>query len=160
MGELGFLSDVKTFLAVQSTENCTLVFDYTTQDGKHVKCVLLTTPSSSHLVSLGRLPGGTAMDYKQHISDCINNLAKVGSTSTGISVDAILKLILLKIKCCLTDQAPVNHSTVSLLEKEWQINLVELHCNLHPLEAVTTKTRKKKILFFGICYQSLNFMKF
>lgn len=80
IGELGFFSDVKTFLAVQSAENCTLVFDSTTQDGKHVNCVVLTTPSSSHLVSLERLPGGTAMDYKQHICDCINNLAKVCST--------------------------------------------------------------------------------
>lgn len=76
-GTLDFLSDDKTFDSVQSAENFTLVFDSPTQDGIHVSCVLLTTPSSSYLVSLELLPGGTVLDYKQYICDCINNLAKV-----------------------------------------------------------------------------------
>lgn len=142
VGELGFLSDMKTFHAVGSAENCTLVYDSTTQDGQHVNCVL-TTPTSSHLVSLERLPGGgvchglQAAYYRP-----INRLAKVGLISTGASVDASLKKIISKIKCCLTNRSPVNHSRVSLLEKEWQVNFLELYCNLHPLKPVTRKTRK------------------
>lgn len=143
VGELGFFSDIKTVNAILNAEDCTLIFDATTQDGIHVNCVLLTTPSSSHLVSLEHVAGGTAEDYKQHICNSINNLAKIYSLMSGLSFDECLKKILSKIKCCLTDRAPVNHLTVVMLEKEWQINIIELNCNLHPLEAISSRIKKE-----------------
>lgn len=72
--ELGFFSHTRTFPSVLSAENCNLVFDLTMQEGSHVNCIVLTTPSSSHLVSLDCHPSGSALDYKQYICDCINNL--------------------------------------------------------------------------------------
>lgn len=47
------------------------------------------------------------------------------------------------MKCYLTDQAPVNHLTVFLLEKEWERTLIELNCNIHPLEAVSSRIKKE-----------------
>lgn len=84
----------------------------------------------------------SAMDYSQHICDCVNNFSKVSSLSTGVSVDTSLKNVISNIKCCLTDQASVNHLTISLLEKVWHVKFVELYCNLHPLESIRRKTRK------------------
>lgn len=50
----------------------------------HKIVFMLTTPSCSHLVSLECLAGGTAQFYNQQICDCISNLAKICSVSTGL----------------------------------------------------------------------------
>lgn len=51
-----------------------------------------------------------------------------------MSVTDSFQTIVLKIKCCMTDWDSVNHLTISLLEEEWGTKLIELNCNLHPLE--------------------------
>lgn len=61
---------------------------------------------------------------------------------TGLSVDDSLKQILAKVKCYLTDWAAICHLTVFLLENEWEMNLIEFNCNVHPLEEISSKTRK------------------
>lgn len=105
VGDLGFLSNMKTFHAVESSENCNLVFDSTTQNGHHVNCVVLTTLTSSHLVSLKRLPGGVCRGFTSSILRTPSTLAKVGSLSTGESVGASLNKIISKMKCYLTRQS-------------------------------------------------------
>lgn len=86
VGELGFYSDLKTSMSVLSSDSCSLIFDATTQDGIHVNCVMITTPTSSHLVSIEQLPDGVAEDYKKHISDSIMKLAEVQSAVYSVNV--------------------------------------------------------------------------
>lgn len=84
----------------------------------------------------------TGKDYKQHICDSINNLAKIGSLTSVLRCDVSLKQRLSKIKCWFTDRASVKHLTIFLLHKECQIQIVELNFNLHPVEVGFSKTRK------------------
>lgn len=113
VGELGFFSDIKTVGSILASESCSLVFDATTQDGIHVNCMMVTTPSSSYLVSIERLPGGTAEDYRNHISSAIKKLADVySSVVSTMTYASCHKAVINKFKCCLTDQAPANHLTV------------------------------------------------
>ena len=141
-GELGFICDYQTVEAVIQTENVTIMFDATTQDGMHVNCISITTPTSSHLVSVEQLPGGTAVDYKQHICSTLSSLINIYCSVTKQELHGCLQNVISRIKCSLTDRAPVNHATITLLEKEWGKNLVELKCNIHPLEAVSREIRK------------------
>ena len=145
IGELGFLSDHQTAEAVIASNDATLIFDATTQDGKHVNCILLSTDESCHLVSIQQLAGGTAEDYCNHICDAISSIAKMYSSDStkNITHEKCMSEITSKIKGCLTDRAPVNHATISLLEKAWSKEFIELNCNLHPLERITAETRTK-----------------
>ena len=52
-----------------------------------------------------------------------------------------------KINICLTDRAPVNHATISLIEKEWQKKIISINCNLHPLETISSTVRAKLVQF-------------
>lgn len=94
-------------------------------------------------MSIERLPGGTAEDYKNHISTEIVKLAEIYSQMSSVSIASCHTAIINKIKCCLTDRAPVNHLTVFLLEKEWGTHLIELNCNVHPLEGISNRIRKE-----------------
>ena len=55
--------------------------------------------------------------------------------------------ILSKIKSTMSDRALVNHATIRELQKLWNLDLVELHCNLHPFDsfASTIRSALKKL---------------
>lgn len=89
------------------------------------------------------MAGGTAEDYRQHILQSIQQLSQLHSKVSGLSFDITYRKIVSNIKCCLTDRAPVNHLTVFLLEKDWNKSLIELNCNVHPLEAVSSRIKKE-----------------
>lgn len=59
-----------------------------------------------------------------------------------MSVNNTYQKLISTIKCCLTNRAPVNHLTVFLLEIEWNKSLIELNCNVHPLEAVSSRIKE------------------
>lgn len=51
----------------------------------HVNCMMVTTPSSSHLMSIERLQSETAENYRKHISNCIKNLTYIYSIASEMS---------------------------------------------------------------------------
>lgn len=93
-------------------------------------------------MSIEHLPGGTAEEYRKHISESMKTMTEIHSAASGMSVTSTYQTIISKIKCCLIDWAPVNHLIVFLLEKEWDTHILELKYNVHLLETVSTRVKK------------------
>ena len=112
------------------------------KDGIHINCVLLATKDCTHVVSIERLAGGTAHDYARHINNSIDHWGFVFSLVRDLEVDKCCTDIKSKMKSSLSDRAPVNPASISLLKNAWNSNIIELSCNLHPLEIFASKVRE------------------
>ncbi|XP_065683197.1 uncharacterized protein LOC124809892 [Hydra vulgaris] len=51
----------------------------------------------------------------------------------------VLDVFTQKIKSCLSDRAPVNSCVKNMLQEEMDIQLMQLYCNVHPLETIALK---------------------
>ena len=60
--EPGVIADVQTAEALLNNKHVMLGFDATTQEGVH-----MTTESACYVVAVDEMPGGTAVDYSEHI---------------------------------------------------------------------------------------------
>ncbi len=67
--ELGAVSDLQVAETLMTENNITLGFDATTQEGVHINSIHVTTCSVCQVVAIDELPGGTAIDYKSHMSE-------------------------------------------------------------------------------------------
>ena len=65
--ELGVIADVQTAEALLNNKHVTLGFDATTQEGVHINAIHITTESACYVVAVDELPGGTAVDYSEHM---------------------------------------------------------------------------------------------
>ena len=124
-------------LIIKNTDS-TLGFDATTQEGTHVNSIHVTTPTSCIACAVDELPGGTAADYHQHITETVDNLAYVYSFFNDTD-SSEAKVILNNIANTMTDRCAANHAAIQLVNTTWNKTLNELNCHLHPLDSITTK---------------------
>nr|XP_047125514.1 uncharacterized protein LOC124807570 [Hydra vulgaris] len=124
-----------------TTKDLTLGFDATTQEGVHVNAVHLTTESVCMVVAIDQLPGGTAYDYKSHITKSVDNLAKLYSDFYKLKYTDVRSTIIGNITNTMSDRVATNHATVSKLNLVWQKSLNELNCHLHPLDTMTSSCK-------------------
>ena len=73
--ELGSISDLQAAEEIMANKNTTLRFDATTEEGRHVNSIQVTTENNCYSVEVDKLPGETAQDYSSHICDSIENPA-------------------------------------------------------------------------------------
>ncbi|GFN85358.1 hypothetical protein PoB_001186400 [Plakobranchus ocellatus] len=108
----------------------------------------ITNSHKSHLtVDVRTIPGGTAADYTEHINSAMANLANVYSKFYEADEAEILSAIKHKISCLVTDRAPVNSRVVQNLQEGINSDIIELHCNVHPLDGFAKKCKSALILF-------------
>lgn len=72
MAELFFYSRYKKKLLILFSHQ-----KYAVYYGMHVKCMVVTTPSSSHFLLIERLLDVTAEHYEKHVCERIQNLAEI-----------------------------------------------------------------------------------
>ena len=87
--ELGVISDLQAAEKLLNSENVTIAFDATTQEGIHVNSVHMTTQNDCLILGLAQLAGGTAKDYANHVIETINHLADVYATFHGMKLSAL-----------------------------------------------------------------------
>ena len=78
------------------------------------------------------LPGGTAIDYSDHISESIDNLARLYSLHTETDYQQCRSKLVSNISNCMMDRAAANHVAILLVNEVWDKTLTELNCHLHP----------------------------
>ena len=139
--ELYILSNYFASQFIFDNHNITLGFDATTQEGVHVNCIYVTNGTSVHVIDIDQLPGGTAVDYCDHITTCINRLARVYCHYNGGDVQIIEHDIVSRISNTITDRATVNQATIKMLNDRWSIDLNICYCHLHPLDTISSSTR-------------------
>ena len=86
-------------------------------------------------------PGERSEDYVDHIVNSLNGIVRIYASFLEMDFPTLLSSIVCKFQCTMTDRASVNHCTAARLMNMLNINLLELNCQLHPLETFASATR-------------------
>jgi len=137
--ELGAIAEMQTATTILRSDNVTIGFDATTQEGVHVNSIHFTTQDCS-VAAVDQLPGGTAADYAEHIMDTVNRLSEPYSYFTEKDLQETKREIFDKIKNSTTDRCAANHAALRIVCSHWKKNLNELNCHLHPRQFCECKS--------------------
>ena len=143
--EMGTISDIQAGSVLTANENCTPAFDATDIDGNHANEVHISANTSEGCrymtLGLANLSGGTALDYTNHIMDSVRDVAESFAEWTGLDGDTLVKDAEQNISSTISDRAAVNHCVVESLKGHFGKDIVELNCNVHPLDSIASKAR-------------------
>ena len=142
--ELGIISDIQVGEVLVNNDNLTLAWDATSLDAQHVNEVHIhTSPSlsSGYVLQVSNLPGGTTEDYTEQIKNSISDVVQTYALFNGEDELVVKGKVLSHIKNTLTDRVAVNHCVVQKLQDDLNIELLELKCNVHPLDGIAHKCR-------------------
>jgi len=139
--ELGALSELQAATTILRSDNVTVGFDATTQEGVHVNTIHFTTHQQCCVAALDQLPGGTAADYADHVLDTVDRLSASYSYFTGKDFVQTKEDIIGKIKNSMTDRCAANHAALRIISSNWKKPLNELNCHLHPLDSFASGCR-------------------
>lgn len=146
--EMRVLSMVQAADAVLKSQYVNLGWDATSIDAKHVNEVHVNTDSGSFLLDVGVLAGGTAADYMGHIQHAIEETVRAYCEVVPLrEFDDVLADIKTRVTSAISDRAIVNHSVIKELEKYLGHEIIELNCNVHPLDSLSAAFRKLSKLF-------------
>ena len=140
--ELGVISDLRAAEFLYNTDNVTIGFDATTQDGIHVNAINLHNSDTEFTIALDELAGGTSDDYCDHVCSTINYIAELYSKFNDQPMSEVHNTMIGHMKSTLTDRASVNHATVRKINKKWGKTLNVMYCHLHPLDTVASEVKK------------------
>ena len=149
--ELGLLSSIQLIEFMLSANNICLSWDATSLDGAHVNEIHVSANETHFIVDVRHIPGGRAADYVTHIMDSFSSAADtyIKAFPGKFSKSELLVQLYQRISSTLTDRAPVNHkarvdleSAVNTQLEAVRMSLLELNCNVHPLDTVATSVRK------------------
>ena len=140
--ELGIISDVQVSEVMYANENLTLSWDSTTVDGTHINELHIsvhTVPVTSYVLQLGAIASGRTEDYVSHISDSLTHMISIFAKFKNLPFLDVRSTILKHLKNTLTDRVAVNHCVVQHLQLQMDVELLELNCNVHPLDGIAKK---------------------
>ena len=128
---------------------CTLAFDATTLNGDHVNTIHFCSPTEILTADISKLPGGKGEDYARHIIDLLDDMSIIWSKKHPKKDEneenrksKVKGHLLGHIKSTLSDRVSSNHKAVESLERQLDISLLELNCQVHPLDSVSSVCRE------------------
>ena len=146
--ELGVLSDIQSADALLHSPSSGIAWDATDLHGRHVNEIHVVTggsdeqPHKYHCLSIGQLPGGTTNDYTAHIATALDDTAQAYAKWSGQETGEVISTMKSNITCTISDRVAVNHCVVEKMKDFVNTDLVELKCNLHPLDSIALKARE------------------
>ena len=117
----------------------------TSLDAEHINEVHINFPGDSPrwmMLPIDTLPGRTALDYVTHITQHLNAVTDTYALCSDIDPVQLHAATVTKVKSTLSDSAVVNHCVRVQLEQRLNIELLELNCNVHPLDGLASEARK------------------
>ena len=142
--ELSVLSDLQVGESLSVEENMTLAWDATSLRDDHINEVHVMfkdEPPRGLSVQIRKLPGGTTDDYFQHLTTAVRDIVKSYSLYKGEDGADMEKSVFKRIKNTISDRVSVNHCVVRKMREDLDMELLELKCNLHPLDGISNKCR-------------------
>ena len=139
--ELNILCDLQCGEFLCNAGNLTLAWDATTYKGNHINQIVVSSKDRFMTLTTDLLPGGTSEDYADHLVNSLKSIVRIFASFREMDYLSLLSSIVCKFQCTMTDRASVNHCTAARLMTMLNINLLELNCQLHPLETFASATR-------------------
>ena len=140
--EMSALADLQTAEVLMNGKDFTLGLDGTSIMGSHLSDIHIRTEEQCYLLSIANLPGGTASDYSDHVCSSLQQIAIIYSKYNNKDPIEVTSTIIHAINNFISDRAPVNGKIVKLLRDRIDLNVLELKCNLHPLDGIANKCRE------------------
>lgn len=140
--EMGILSDLQTAEALCTSKNSTLGWDSTPIDGVHINETHVCTEKGVFTLALSELAGGTTADYSSSIMQVLEQVVNSYSEYVGLDKKYIQKTLCENITSTIGDRVPVNHCVVTKLAEAFGQELIELNCNIHPIDGLAGSCRK------------------
>ncbi|GFR59865.1 DNA-(apurinic or apyrimidinic site) lyase [Elysia marginata] len=143
--ELGVLSTLQLTEFMLSQKDLCLSWDATSLDleGEHVNEIHVTANKVECLIlDIKHLPGGKSSDYASHIMSALTEAASSYANYKGCRQEEVFHKIRTSISATLTDRAVVNACVTRQLRDELESELIQLNCNVHPLDSVAREVRK------------------
>ncbi|XP_050405543.2 uncharacterized protein LOC126821183 isoform X1 [Patella vulgata] len=140
--ELGVMSDLQVGDVLINNDNLTRSWDATSLAGDHVNEIHITigiVPPTGYVMQVAVLPGGEAVDYANHVKESLHDIVHTYSSFHNISAVVTEKKVISHLKNTMSDCVNVNAAAVRELERDLDIKLLSLNCNVHPLESVARK---------------------
>ena len=140
--ELGVLSDIQVAEVMASNDNLTLAWDATSLNTDHINEVHVYTPGDppkGYVLQISALPGGTTDDYTEHLTHSIQDIVDSYSDYKKLDRMETLNIVQSHLKNTLSDRVAVNHCIVLKLQESMDRELLELKCNVHPLDGFASK---------------------
>ncbi|KAK6183327.1 hypothetical protein SNE40_010829 [Patella caerulea] len=88
------------------------------------------------------LARGTTQDYVQHISQALQDITNSYAEYKQMDKVQLHQTLINKLKSTLRDRVSVNHCVRVQLENDLDKELLELKCNVHPLDGLASEARK------------------
>ena len=142
--ELGVISDLQVGEVLVKNDNLTLAWDATSIDADHLNEIHVhvpTIPPTGYILQVGTIAGGTTADYTSHIHEAISDITQTYALFHDEHEPAIMSTVVKHLKNTLTDRVAVNHCVVEALQQDLDIQLLQLKCNVHPLDGIAKKCR-------------------
>ena len=79
-------------------------------------------------------------DYTSHICDSIHHIVSTYATFHSLDCMQTKATIIKHLTNTLCDQVAVNHCVVQRLQENLETELLELKCNIHPLDGIAKKS--------------------
>ena len=98
-------------------------------------------PPRGLALQIDTLAGGKTADYVQHITTSIHDVVETYSLFHKSDVADLQNKLVSKLKNTVSDRVSVNHCVRIKLEEDLNIKLLELKCNIHPLDGIVNAAR-------------------
>ncbi|GFR93746.1 hypothetical protein ElyMa_004385600 [Elysia marginata] len=141
--ELGVMSTLQLADFMMGSKNLCLSWDATSLEGAHINELHVTANDKKCLIlDVRHLAGGKTADYVSHIISALAEAAATYARFKGIDQDEVFKALKSSISATLTDRAAVNACVTRQLKDELEAEIVQLNCNVHPLDSIARDVRK------------------
>jgi len=143
ISEMRTLALAQAVEAILQSDFVNIAWDATTIKVKHLNEVHVNTDSGHFTLDIATLPGGKATDYARHITDVILKAVECYcALHSNNDIVGILEKVKEKITSTMSDRAAVNRCVSQELKKFLGHDVLELNCNIHPLDSLAIEFRK------------------
>ena len=140
--EMGVISDIHAATNLIKCADSTIGWDSTPIDGTHINQTHICTSEGSFSLGLSEMPGGKTSDYHSSIKQSLDYMSESYSEFQNMDKTNVDDSLYRNISSTIGDRVPVNHCVVNMLSETLGKDLVELNCNVHPLDGLAGTTRK------------------
>lgn len=150
IGEMKIHSMCQAVEAILDSDYVNIAWDATTIKTDHINEIHVNTDSGSYMLDYKALGRYDNVGYSEHIlsvlkqcAECYSNSKKSanGQIPDEYKVEVLLSRIHGKITSTLSDRAAVNKKVSAKLSEALGRNLLDLNCNIHPLDSLSIAYR-------------------
>ena len=131
--EMSILADLQTAEVLMNSKEFTFRLDKTSIVGSHLSDIIIRTAGQCYLLNITNLQDDTASDFSDHICSSLQQIAFIYSKYNNKDLTQVTSSIICAIN---SFNLSLNERVVKLLKERIDFDVLELKCNLHPLDEI------------------------